>query len=134
MRCGKSGRDGLGSHRLQFQWLNLAQAAVEFESSLRKIVGGLEIEPEFWRCSEEAGEAKRGVGGDAAASVENLSHAGWGHLGADGKLIRCDSHGKQEVFAENLAGMGRHPFCGPSSGWSVDRHGRLSVASNSMVQ
>lgn len=69
-------------------------------------MGGLEVEPELRGGSEEAGEAECGVGSDSAALVEDFADASGRQHGAGGELVGGGAHEEEEVFAEDLAGMG----------------------------
>ena len=67
-------------------------------------MGALQVQPELRTSSEPVTEAKRGIGADAAAAMDNLRNAVGRHLDLARKLARADSKLAQLV-GENLAGM-----------------------------
>ena len=72
-----------------------------------KVVTGLQIDPELWRCPEVACQSQRRIGGDGAASMHDLVQPRARYLDVPGKPIDAESHRFQELITQDCSGMHR---------------------------
>lgn len=70
-----------------------------------KIVGNLQVQPEFWRGVEVPSQTKRCVCRNAAPPVDDFGHASGGYAKLQGKLVDAHSQGLQKVLSYRFAGM-----------------------------
>ena len=77
-----------------------------------EVVAGLEVHPEGGGVLEIASEAQSGVGGDAAALVDDVGDAGNGDAKVESEFVHAQAQGLEEFFAKNLAGVDGFEFLG----------------------
>ena len=69
----------------------------------------LKVQPEFRRGAEIARQPQGGVGGDPAPFVDDFPDAGRRHAQSQGQRMGREIERDEELFAQNLAGVGLDP-------------------------
>ena len=72
-----------------------------------QIVRRLKVEPELGRRVEVARQAQRGIGGDAAPAVHDLSHASGRNAQLERQPVHTHAERFQVILANRFAGMGK---------------------------
>lgn len=70
----------------------------------------MQIEPDFRRPLEVAGEAQGGVCGDGTLALHDFIDAPWWNANVVGKAVFGQAKRREKILAENFAGMNGDMF------------------------
>jgi hypothetical protein len=77
-----------------------------------QVVAGLQVHPEGGVVLEVAGEAQGGVGGDAAALVDDIGDARDGDAKVEGEFVHAETQRLEEFLAKDFAVVDGFAFRG----------------------